>query len=163
MIRQTVSSLVVVVVALLLAGAHGCVKPPIEGRQDPYTPSQVMFASKDLKNNTAVMAPAVSRDEAGILHVTLPIRAATNLQLYIDYRTTFFDRNGQEVSRTNWMSKTLAPNVPDRIVVSSMGPNAADLTCRTSGTRNTPLSGRPALCLLSGDFERPLRALISAF
>jgi len=111
---------------LLLALTSGCVKPPIEARQDPYLPSQVMMASKDLRKKTAVQAPAVSRDEAGILHVTLPIRAATDLQLYIDYRTTFFDRNGQEVSRTNWTTKTLAPNVPDRIVVSSMGPSAAD-------------------------------------
>jgi Protein of unknown function (DUF1425) len=110
----------------LLALAAGCVKAPIEARQDPYLPSQVMMASKDLRKKTAVQAPAVSRDETGILHVTLPIRAATDLQLYIDYRTTFFDRTGQEISRTSWTTKTLAPNVPDRIVVNSMGPNAAD-------------------------------------
>ncbi len=106
----------------------GCgVKAPIEGRQDPYAMSQIMFASKDLRNDTAVSAPSVSRDEAGgILHVTVPIRAATNRQLNIDYRTTFFDRNGQQISQTSWTSKTLSPNVPDRIVVNSMGPTAAD-------------------------------------
>ena len=113
---------------VLLVGFVGCsVKAPIEGRQDPYTPSQVMFASKDLKNHTAVDAPRVARDETGgILHVTVPIRAATNKQLYVDYRTTFFDRNNQQISQTGWTRKTLAPNVPDRIVVNSMGPTAAD-------------------------------------
>jgi hypothetical protein len=110
-----------------LVAASGCVKPTIEGRQDPYTPAQIMFATKDLKYKTAVSSPVVSRDEnGGILHVTVPIRAATDLQLYVDYRTTFFDRNGQQISQTGWTRKTLAPNVPDRIVVNSMGPSAAD-------------------------------------
>lgn len=122
MTRLLAPSLVVV-----LALASGCVKAPIEGRQDPYAPSQIMFASKDLRNKTAVGAPSVARDDVGsILHVTVPIRAATNLQLYVDYRATFFDRNNQQISQTAWATKTLAPNVPDRIVVNSMGPNAAD-------------------------------------
>lgn len=113
---------------LVLGILAGCgVKPPIEGRQDPYAPAQINFASKSLRNDTAVSAPSVARDEAGgILHVTVPIRAATNQQLYIDYRTTFFDRNNQQISQTGWTRKTLAPNVPDRIVVNSMGPTAAD-------------------------------------
>ncbi len=112
---------------VLFALVPGCVKRPIEGRQDPYASSQIMFASKELRNNTAVDAPRVARDEAGgILHVTVPIRAATNKQLYVDYRTTFFDRTGQQISQTGWTTKTLAPNVSDRIVVNSMRPTAAD-------------------------------------
>ena len=116
---------------LLVAGLTvvGCnsVKAPIEGRQDPYTPSQVMFTSKDLKNHTAIDAPRVARDDSGgILHVTLPIRAATNMQLYIDYRVSFFDRNGQLINQTAWFNKTLAPNVPDQLTANSMSPRAAD-------------------------------------
>ena len=45
---------------LVLGLLSGCVKAPIEGRQDPYAPSQIMFASKDLRNNTAVSAPSVA-------------------------------------------------------------------------------------------------------
>ena len=113
-------------VGLALVGCNS-VKAPIEGRQDPYAPSQVMFASKDLKNHTAVDAPRVGRDESGgILYVTLPIRAATNMQLYVDYRASFFDRNGQLINQTTWFNKTLAPNVPDQITVNSMSPRAAD-------------------------------------
>ena len=114
---------------LLVGFVVGCnsVKAPIEGRQDPYTPSQIMFSSKDLKNHTAVDAPRVARDDSGgILHVTVPIRAATNLQLYVDYRASFFDRNGQLINQTTWFNKTLAPNVPDQITVNSMSPRAAD-------------------------------------
>ncbi len=113
---------------LVLGLLSGCgVKAPIEGRQDPFASSQIMFASKSLRNDTAVSTPSVARDETGgILHVTVPIRAATNKQLYVDYRTTFFDRNDQQISQTGWTRKTLAPNVSDRIVVNSMGPTAAD-------------------------------------
>src|SRR5688572_10860233 len=117
------------VLLVALAGlVVGCsVKPPIEGRQDPYTPAQVMFTSKDLKNHTAIDAPRIARDESGgILHVTLPIRAATNLQLYVDYRASFFDRNGQLINQTTWFNKTLAPNVPDQLTANSMSPRAAD-------------------------------------
>src|SRR5687768_12558925 len=123
MTRRLASALLV----LGLVVVSGCVKPPIEGRQDPYAAPQIAFASKDLARNTAVDTPSISRDEAGgILHITVPIRAATNQQLYVDYRTTFFDRNGQQISQTGWTRKTLAPNVPDRIVINSMGPSAAD-------------------------------------
>jgi hypothetical protein len=124
MTRLLASALLVLGLGLVVSG---CVKPPIEGRQDPYAAPQIAFASKDLRNKTAVDTPSVSRDEAGgILHITVPIRAATDLQLYVDYRTTFFDRNGQQISQTGWTRKTLAPNVPDRIVINSMGPSAAD-------------------------------------
>ena len=36
------------------------------------------------------------------------------------------DRNGQMLNQTGWFTRTLAPNVPDRITVNSMGPRAAD-------------------------------------
>ena len=111
--------------ALLLA--TGCVKAPIEGRLDPYEAQQIHFASADLKRRTAVGIPTAQRDEAGdILHVTVPVRAATDTELHVDYRVTFFDRNRQQISQTGWFTRTLAPNIPDNITVNSMGPRAAD-------------------------------------
>jgi hypothetical protein len=112
----------VVMVALMGCG----VKAPIEARQDPYVPHQINMVSEDLRTDTAVLTPALSRDPSGLLHVTLPIRAATNKQLYIDYRATFFDGNGQVLNQTTWLSKTLAPNVADQIQVSSTSPQAID-------------------------------------
>jgi len=110
--------------AVILAG---CVKPPIEGRLDPYTPSQIHFAQKELRNETAVGTPTASRDDTGnILYVSIPIRAATNKELHIDYRVTFFDKNQQMLNQTGWFTKTLSPNIPDTITVNSMGSRAAD-------------------------------------
>ncbi|MEO6434423.1 MAG: hypothetical protein ABIP55_01510 [Tepidisphaeraceae bacterium] len=114
---------------ILLAGAifTGCVKPPIQGRLDPYPSEQIHFASRELRNDTAVGSPIASRDEEGnILHVEVPIRAATNKELHIDYRVTFKNQNGQTLWKPGWFTKTLAPNIPDSILVNSSGPRAAD-------------------------------------
>jgi hypothetical protein len=113
-----------IVLVSLLAG---CVKPPIEGRLDPYPAQQIHFASKMLKDETAVGTPVVSRDvEGNILYVTVPVRAATNKELHVDYRVTFFDPSRQELWQTGWFTRTLAPNIPDNITVNSPGPRAAD-------------------------------------
>ena len=61
-----------------------------------------------------------------LLYVTVPVRAATDLKLYVDYRFTYFDQGGQVINQTGWFTRTLAPNVPDYIEVSSLGPRAAD-------------------------------------
>jgi hypothetical protein len=115
---------------VLLAGfmsLAGCVKAPIEGRQDPYQPNQVNFAQEDLRRDTAIEPLRLSRDAAGLLFVTLPIRAATNKQLYVDYRVTFLDRNGQLAWQSGWLNKTLAPNVFDQIQANSLSSRAADV------------------------------------
>lgn len=116
-------------IASVLLAAAGCnsVKAPIEGRHDPYTPGQIHFASGVLRDNTAVGTPVASRDDTGnILYITIPIRSTSSEQMYVDYRVTFFDRNGQQLNQTGWFTRTLTPNVPDSITVNSMGPRAAD-------------------------------------
>ena len=113
-----------IVLAILAAG---CVKPPVQGRLDPYPADQIHFASKMLRDDTAVGTPIVSRDDAGnILYVTVPVRAATNKELHVDYRATFFDPNRQVLWQTGWFTRTLPPNVPDNITINSPGPRAAD-------------------------------------
>ena len=123
--NRTMMRLIPISLAMLLIG--GCVKPPVEGRLDPYTPSQIHFASKELRDDTAVGTPNLTRDNEGnILYVTVPIRAATNRQLLVDYRVTFFDKNGQVLSNTGWFTHTLAPNIPDNITANSSSGRAAD-------------------------------------
>jgi len=126
--RSRIVSAVVLAVAVLTATLlTGCVKPPIEGRLDPYPAQQIHFASRELKDETAVGTPILSRDEEwNILYVTVPVRAATNKELHVDYRVTFFDANRQELWKTSWFTRTLAPNVPDNITVNSTGSRAAD-------------------------------------
>ena len=115
-------------VLLVLTAIVGCgVKKPFEGRHDPYPPGQISIASQMLQDNTAVGTPTASRDEAGnILFVTVPIRSTRNEQMYVDYRVTFFDKNGQQLSQSAWLTKTLTPNVHDSIQVNSMSARAAD-------------------------------------
>ena len=112
------------VAVLALAGCG--VKAPIMARQDPYLPAQIQIASDGLRNRLAVDAPRLTRDGAGLLIVTVPVRAATDQQLYVDYRVTFLDASGQVLSQSSWLSKTLAPNVFDQITVNSTDPRAAD-------------------------------------
>jgi hypothetical protein len=107
--------------------ATGCVKAPIDARADSHYTRQIDLTDSDLRDDTAVGTPIVTRDPEGqLLNVTVPIRAATNRQLYVDYRVTFLDAYGQVVSQTGWLNKTLAPNVFDQITFNSMSPRAAD-------------------------------------
>src|SRR3954454_17909204 len=83
-----------------LAGCADEVKPPILARHDPYQREQIHIASMDLRRHTAVETPIVNRDDGGLIHVQVPIRAATDLKLYVDYRVTFFNRNGDALNQT---------------------------------------------------------------
>ena len=113
---------------MLLAVGVGCgVSPPIQGRQDPYARPQITFADDFVQRNTAVGAPTLQRDEAGdLLFVTIPIRSTTERILTVEYRASFFDRQGQLLHQSTWFAKTLEPHVPDQIQVNSLGPRAAD-------------------------------------
>jgi uncharacterized protein YcfL len=111
--------------AFVLVGCN-TVKPPIQGRQD-VVPPQVSFASQDLSDSTAVSAPRFARDANGILFCALDIRSASNYTLHVQYRATFFDRNGMQVYQTGWLRKTLQANTPDQIVFNSLNSNIADV------------------------------------
>ena len=112
---------------LLGVGCQRGVLPPLEGGDDPYGRRQIMIADEDLRNRTSVGRPLVSRDEPGnLLYVTLPITAATNRELTIQYRATFFDESGAPINSTTWFRKTLSPRVTDSISVNSTSPRAAD-------------------------------------
>lgn len=110
--------------ALLLLVA-GCVKPPNLGRADPYAMSQITFAEDSLQRLTAVGTPIVSRPaETNLLTVTVPVRAASNRRLFVEYQGLFFDDTGVEIDRTAWMNKTLEPNVQDVVTVRSANPRS---------------------------------------
>src|SRR5688572_20316558 len=122
-----ITNVLIACLMIFVAGAvAGCVKAPIHARQDPYVPRQIHLASEDLRTHTAFSSPVLSRDDAGLLFVEVPVRAATDLQLYIDYRVSFYDRNGQQIYQTTWMTKTLTPNTPDRLTANATTARAAD-------------------------------------
>jgi hypothetical protein len=119
--------LLIVAVSASAVACNTGVRPPIQGRADPFDAQQIHFATDELRRDTAVGTPVASRDEAGnILFITVPIRSATNQTLYVDYRVSFFDASGQHLNQTGWLNKTLESNTPDRIVVNSLGPRATD-------------------------------------
>jgi hypothetical protein len=116
--------IILVTLAMCLAGCG--VNPPIEGRADPYLPAQVHMDSNELRRDTAVGVPKLARNESDMLVVTIPIRSAIDKVLYVDYRVTFFDRNGQPLETYGPFTKTLDKNTPDQITVTSTTPRAAD-------------------------------------
>lgn len=124
--RRTVIAFVSVLGLSSLACSTG-VKPPIQGRADPYDSEQIHFATEDLRRSTAVGTPTASRDlDGNILYITIPIRSAVNQTLYVDYRVSFFDKSRFLLNQTGWFSKTLESNTPDQIQVNSLGPRAVD-------------------------------------
>src|SRR5690349_13771541 len=90
--------------ALALAGCNQ-VREPIQPQQDVYragSPEQVFLDSEDLRSDVAADTPQVFRDQAGLLHVTVPIRSIVDRQLYLEYRAIFFDSAHQEIDRSPW-------------------------------------------------------------
>jgi hypothetical protein len=115
----------------LLVSLYGCnTQPPINAREEIYTPRQIQLADEDLRRNTRFGEPRVTRDPAGLLFVTIPVRATINETLHTQYRATFFDENGQELpgSPTTWFDKTLNPRVFDSITINSTSPRAESFT-----------------------------------
>src|ERR1700749_2633555 len=92
--ESTMKRLLLIPLVMILVGCTTGVNAPIEGRADPYSPAQIHFDSVELRNDTAVGRPILARDAAGLLLITIPIRSAIDKTLYVDYRVTFFDRNG---------------------------------------------------------------------
>ena len=116
----------------LLGALHGCsgTQAPIDPRGETYLPGQVQLADENLRRNTRFGQPQVTRDAAGLLFVTVPVRATINETLHVQYRATFFDANGQPLpgSPTTWIDKTLNPRVFELVSINSTSPQAADFT-----------------------------------
>jgi hypothetical protein len=114
------------ILGLVMMVAAGCVRPPIEGRAEPYGIPQVNFADPELANYTSVSPPQMKR-ENGILYVTLPIRSASDFDLHVDYKVAFLDQSGTVIYESGWTGGTTIPrNSWTYIKVNSTSANAAD-------------------------------------
>jgi Protein of unknown function (DUF1425) len=112
---------------LLLIGGCNQVRPTYLGREDPYAPRQIQFASQELQDDTAISgAPILSRDAYGYLHVQVPIRSAVDQDLHVDYQTRFFDASDQVIETTAWHTVTLPANTPDSVSDVCTSPAATD-------------------------------------
>jgi hypothetical protein len=115
----------------LLAALYGCnTQPPIDARQELWTPKQIQIADEDLRLQTRFETPRVTYDQSGLMYITVPLRATINETLHVQYRATFLDANGQPLpgSPTTWFDKTLNPRVFDSVTVNSTSPKAESFT-----------------------------------
>ena len=124
--RISLSVLTIAGFFLLAAGCNNVVRPPIEPHADPYAARQIHLDSYELQRDMVVGDPTRSRDDAGILHIAIPIRSVIDRQLYVQYKVLFFDRNHNEVNRIGWTDKTLTANTPDQITANSTSASADD-------------------------------------
>jgi len=112
--------------AIWLVLISGCVKAPITGRADPFLPPQVSIADADLANSTAFGPPRMERTD-GILYVSVPVRSASDYDLHVDYRYSFFNQAGMPIDETGWIGgTTITRNSYTYIKFNSANANAAD-------------------------------------
>jgi len=117
----------ILLTALTLAAGCSGVKPPIQGRNDPYRPPQISYTGESLRDDTAIGDIKLTRDNADILFVTVPIRSTRNSSFYVDWRVMFFDANGRPMGEaTGWAHKMLNANAFEYITANSLSPGAKD-------------------------------------
>src|SRR5579884_40207 len=96
---------------IALAGCNHEIQQPIQPREDVAAaqgPAQIFLDGTRIRNDIAVSQPIVTRDQAGLLHVTVPIRSVINRNLYVEWRAIFYNRDRQEIDRTPWQDRPLA-------------------------------------------------------
>jgi hypothetical protein len=122
-------TVILIFASMVFLASAGCntTKAPLNARNDPYRPEQIQYVDGDLRDDTAVGQIKFERDQAGILWVTVPIRATTNKTRSVDYRVTFFDANGRPLGGANgWTPKTLNGNTFEYITANSLSAEAKD-------------------------------------
>ena len=107
----------------VVGGCRGT-KPPYDVAADPYAPTQVQIADKRLEGKLRFNPPVAQRDEAGLLFVSIPVRAATNRPQIVQYRFRFFDAGGIPLPGGEYQTATLESNTFGRIQGNSTSPRA---------------------------------------
>lgn len=120
-----VSSLAAIGLAGSLAGCQR-VKRPYDATGDPYARNQIQLADKELEGRLAFEPPRISRDDAGLMYVTVPARAATNRPQIVNYRFTFFDESGRPLPGGEYQRADLESNTTSFLQGNSTSPRAKD-------------------------------------
>lgn len=114
--------------ALLVAGCGSHDVTPATAQADQYAPQQIAFPGQDdLRDHLAFNAITRDYDNAGLMHITVPIRNTVDMDATIDYRVTWFDENHNPLDTpTTWQTKTLRPDIWENIQTNSSSPKARD-------------------------------------
>ena len=117
----------VLISILALAGCNSELTPAV-AHADKFTADHVVFSGQDdLASHVAIGNIIRTFDSSGILHVTVPARATTPNDLYVDYRFTYFDENHNPVDTpTAWQTQTLHSDIFEYIQANSSTPRARD-------------------------------------
>jgi hypothetical protein len=126
LLRTTLKALTFAL-ALSAAACAPRIGGPVEPREDPSGIPQINLTSRELQDRLAVRAPLVQQDEAGLLHVTVPVRNSTARQMTIEWRVTFFDSNRAPIGTpTTWFPQTMSPHAQQQIVFNATSPRTDD-------------------------------------
>lgn len=119
-------------VALLL-GVVGCAEKQVgvaRGRGESNAEFGVILSQEGgdhLRYDTAVSQERVSRDPAGILHVSVPLRSAVEHTQYLEYQYSFFDGSGRKSEGPmGWTPITLEAGSPGTIQFASSSQTATE-------------------------------------
>jgi hypothetical protein len=123
--RMTLTAMTLLV-AVSAAACAPRVRPPVEPREDPAAPPQINLTDRELQDRIAVSRPIVTKDEAGLLYITLPVRNTSARQMTIEYRVTWLDRNRVPIHQTTWFPKVLSGHTPDQFSINSTTPRVDD-------------------------------------
>jgi len=117
-----------VLATLVLISFAGCtpVRAPITPREDPADWPQIQIADRELQRRIAVRRPIVERDPAGLLFITVPVRSTTERQMTIEYRSTFYDRNGVPIFQSTWFPVVMTPFTQQTFRINSTNDRAED-------------------------------------
>jgi hypothetical protein len=94
--------------------------PPMYGRAEDYPREHLQFGNPLLQESTRVDPVLSTRDQAGLLHITINIRSTTDRQQYVDAYVTFL-RGGQVLEKLGPQTVTLKGDLPDTITFNSTG------------------------------------------
>ncbi len=111
-----------------LAVLAGCSKGPIAAERDTVDQyPKVSISSLSLADKVRLNPATLTETEAGLLHLTQPIRAASDGALSVEYQVIWFDKKGVPIEpRMTWRFMRLEPRVREFIEADASSREAVD-------------------------------------
>ncbi|HSV13027.1 MAG TPA: DUF1425 domain-containing protein [Tepidisphaeraceae bacterium] len=118
------------IVASIAIVALSCTRSPPANERLQHSASpdgRIAFADAGLRDQLGLGPLALARDDAQLLHVTLPVRSTTGLAQDINWRITWLDANGIPLGPpTPWSTAAVTTDDFRQILATSWTPRATD-------------------------------------
>lgn len=101
---------------------------PIGAQSDPHTTyPNITLSQPSLTEAVKFQTPVLSRTANNNMQVTVPVRAASNETLHVEYRVIWFDAGHRALSpEMSWTPLRLEPRQPQQLTVASSSADAVD-------------------------------------